>query len=260
MNMLNQGPDPVILGIIVAAVVILILTTWLDSKYRNPRLRCPDGEPGPLRFRASENDTTYPQVIAITGYAGAGKDSVAEAYASRLTRLGFQCEIIHFADPIKKIMDRLFGWDQTGYPGGDKNKVDVRWGISPRKAYQTFGTDWAHTHVSPNLWINLTAVRVKRNLALGKITLIADLRFLSESDWLASLHPSVRTRAIGVIREGAEGSTHSHISETQIPELLGRSNTVFHNEGSFSDIHNFAANDMLQLEILDRVANKCKTA
>lgn len=260
MNILNQGPDPVILGIVTAAVVILILTTWLDSKYRGPRFKYPDGEPGVLRFRASENDTAYPQVIAITGYAGAGKDSLAEAYLARLTILGLQCEIIHFADPIKQIMDRLFGWDQTGYPGGDKNKVDARWGISPRKAYQTFGTDWAHTHVSPDLWINLTAARVKQNLAFGKVTIIADLRFLSESDWLVSLQPSVRTRTIGVMREGAEGSTHTHISETQIPELLKYSDRVFYNEGDFSDIHSFVANDIMRLEIVDGMTRKCKTA
>lgn len=46
-------------------------------------------------------------IIGFTGYAGAGKDTLAEMVAGELKKSGFEVEFISFADPIRSIADDL---------------------------------------------------------------------------------------------------------------------------------------------------------
>lgn len=46
-------------------------------------------------------------ILGFTGYAGAGKDTLAEMVADELKKSGFEIEFLSFADPIRSIADDL---------------------------------------------------------------------------------------------------------------------------------------------------------
>jgi hypothetical protein len=81
-----------------------------------------------------------PKIIAIIGAKRSGKDVIANYICKKLLY-----KKIAFADPLKDAVASLFdfSYDQIGYGGiGDeKDIVDDRWGITPRKALQFFGTE-----------------------------------------------------------------------------------------------------------------------
>lgn len=76
------------------------------------------------------------KMIAMTGYKGSGKNTVAD-FISRKT--GFQQSSL--AAPMKEVAGILFNWS-ADYIEKHKEDIDPVWGISPRKFLQVLGTDW----------------------------------------------------------------------------------------------------------------------
>jgi hypothetical protein len=76
-------------------------------------------------------------LIALTGYKGSGKDTVA---SYMIKNWGFRRYA--FADPLKKGIQSFFGWsDQEVNDPVMKEQIDDYWGISPRQAMQWVGTE-----------------------------------------------------------------------------------------------------------------------
>ena len=77
-------------------------------------------------------------IIGITGHARHGKDSIADVI---VREYGFQKHAL--ADVMKDVMRIVFGWNDAHLYGDLKDVVDPAFGISPRHALQSFGTEWA---------------------------------------------------------------------------------------------------------------------
>lgn len=75
-------------------------------------------------------------LLGLMGRKQSGKDTVAEHLVEEYGFVRYA-----FADPIKKACQEAFGfnWEQSW--GKDKEVVDPRWGITPRKVFQIFGTE-----------------------------------------------------------------------------------------------------------------------
>lgn len=83
-------------------------------------------------------------IIGITGHSRHGKDSIADVLVSRY---GFTKRSL--ADPMKQVMRIVFPtWTQEHLNGRLKDIVDPEYGISPRHALQTLGTEWAQQELS----------------------------------------------------------------------------------------------------------------
>jgi dephospho-CoA kinase len=76
-------------------------------------------------------------IIGLIGNKGSGKDTVAEALADRLL-----IDRWPLADPIKRAVQIIFNFsDKQLHDPKEKEKIDKRYGVSPRHVFQKFGTE-----------------------------------------------------------------------------------------------------------------------
>ena len=125
-------------------------------------------------------------VIGLAGPAHSGKTTLAGYLQDEL--LDFH--VYHLADPLKAAVNAMFGWSHEHSHGKLKDVVDPLVGISPRTAYQRFGTEFGRNHLHdlfPELvfprgeaWLR----RAHRELDdLGSL-IIPDVRYEDEATWV----------------------------------------------------------------------------
>lgn len=119
-------------------------------------------------------------LIGLTGKAGSGKDSVKEALLDRI-----QNSVSYsFATPLKVSVANLFGWSQDQIEDREfKEAVDPKWGFSPRRAMQLFGTEFGRA-LKESLWLDFATIRLNENREAGYSTIISDVRFENEATWI----------------------------------------------------------------------------
>ena len=110
-------------------------------------------------------------IIGFTGKARSGKDTAADYLANR-----FGFHKYAFADPIKQTINPLFGWDANT----EKDVVDPKWGISPRFAYQNFGTEFCRESLREDFFLIKADEVVTRYMH----TVIPDVRFENEAEYV----------------------------------------------------------------------------
>jgi len=192
-------------------------------------------------------------IIAICGAKRSGKDVLAKYIVA--TR-GFKK--LSFAEPLKKAVRELFnfndiqvGIDEENAIGNEKEIVDERWGISPRKALQFFGTEiMQHTidELIPNtnrcFLADILLSRIPNatgeagnsdNADNGYV--ISDMRFLHEYNKLKS---SAKVRSLIIVKISrpsinlSEGIRDAHISEKEFIDIPCDVEIV--NDGTISDL------------------------
>ena len=114
------------------------------------------------------------RLIGISGPARSGKDTAGQIL-KKLTKL----ECYALADPIKDTVKNLFEWNDRHSDGDLKDLDDPRFGFSPRKAYQLFGTEFGRG-LSEDLWLNLAQIKAEK---LGGL-IVTDIRFENEATWI----------------------------------------------------------------------------
>lgn len=147
---------------------------------------------------------TMPRIIGITGLAGAGKDTLADALVSdrRATKY-------NFALPIKQGLNAMFGWTMEQWEDRVwKEQVQPWLGKSPRQLAQTLGTEWGREVVNQKLWLLLAEQRFKESLGTF---VIPDVRFENEADLIHTLGGVL----IQIVRPGV-GAVSAHKSEAGI--------------------------------------------
>ena len=169
------------------------------------------------------------QLIGLTGRAGTGKDTIADFLVETH---GFVK--LAFADPIKDGIKAMLGLSGDDITNSANKEDKVDWlGCSPRHAMQTLGTDWGRDMIHPNLWLNITARRVHKIMAMPAMhhiagIVISDVRFENEADWVRAHGGQVwhvRRAACGLA-----GATATHISEQTIPRHAA--DRIIANDGS----------------------------
>lgn len=125
-----------------------------------------------------------PRVIGLNGFAGSGKDTVAQYF---IQNHGYRK--ISMADAVKDVLSIVFGWDRYMLAGETPESrewreiPDVYWteklgyDFTPRIAMQQIGTDLFRKHFDQEIWCNV--VRKKIHDTFDKV-IIPDCRFLNE--------------------------------------------------------------------------------
>lgn len=124
-----------------------------------------------------------PNIIALVGFAGAGKDTLANCMVS------YGYTKVSFAGILKDITAIIFGWDREMLEGSNpisriwREKVDEWWSnklnmphLTPRWVLQHIGTDLFRKHFHEDIW---TACIEKKIYNLDKVV-ITDCRFPNE--------------------------------------------------------------------------------
>jgi hypothetical protein len=135
-------------------------------------------------------------LIGISGPIGAGKDTVARwikdagRYSERST---IHWQIVQFAYPLKKACSDIFGWSMEEIEDRQfKEAVDPRYGVSPRKAMQLLGTEYGRVMIRDDLWIRVADAKAQDGLNRGFKTVIPDVRFPNEDEYVRSRPNSLR--------------------------------------------------------------------
>jgi hypothetical protein len=147
-------------------------------------------------------------IIGIHGPLNSGKDTVAtliqELRPGKYRRYAF-------ASPLKEASKALFGF--TDHQLEDrtlKEAVDPFWGFTPRKALQLLGTEYGRDMLRKDIWIKRAELEVAKNAVEGYDTLITDVRFENEAEWVRERDDAVliRIEPVGLVKDGV-ASAHS---------------------------------------------------
>lgn len=129
------------------------------------------------------------RVIALTGHARAGKNTVADIIADltvERSKEPFTVCQLSFAGPMKEFAGSLFGFTEEQLYGNDRDKPDPRWTrpngepLTCRYALQTLGTEWGR-NCDPNIWAKRLVREALVYQEQGFVVLVTDLRFVNEA-------------------------------------------------------------------------------
>lgn len=119
-----------------------------------------------------------PFVIGFMGYAGVGKSTAARALADF-----YGCiEIVSFAGPLKEAVQQLFLFTDEQVYGTKEQKesIDERWGISPRRVLQIVGTDCLRNMIDSKFHVKRMASYLQQ--CGSQVVIIDDIRFKDEAE------------------------------------------------------------------------------
>lgn len=170
-------------------------------------------------------------IIGLVGYAGAGKDTAADALP--------EFERVAFADPLRTAAGALFALD-TPMPPERKTEPGPT-GVSYRRGLQVLGTDVVRDQFSalfPELkwpsdehWINL----LKTRLDPAKDYIVTDVRFPNEAEAIKKWGGMI----VGIHRHAAD-SDDPHPSETGVAEITQSKTLVqylIYNDSTIEELH-----------------------
>jgi len=158
-------------------------------------------------------------IIAITGKAGAGKDTIADYL---IKEHGYKK--ISLADPIKRLVKDVFALtDFQVYDRDEREKPLPQWGgRSVRQLLQYIGTELFRTNIDPDIWVKSLWFNIENS---QDNYVIPDVRFPNELNYLrshvpAKLYPTGETHSQfecwKVVRNGCDGNVgiKGHASES----------------------------------------------
>ena len=143
------------------------------------------------------------RIITISGKAECGKDTSAKLLKERLEELGYSAVIYHYADLLKFICEKFFGWD------GKKNEEG-------RTLLQYVGTEVVRAKY-PDYWVEFVKGLLKLFPNEWDFVIIPDTRFPNEIDLVKQ---EFDCAAVRVTRPNYENhlteEQRTHASETSL--------------------------------------------
>src|SRR5574343_909238 len=91
-------------------------------------------------IRMSDDNKTPIPIFLICGARRAGKDTLAAKFVAQ------GCTHFKFAGALKSALKAMYMFTDAQLEDDTKELIDPRWGISPRDAMTSFGTDIVHAH------------------------------------------------------------------------------------------------------------------
>ncbi len=177
-------------------------------------------------------------LIGVSGRAGSGKSTVA-TYLQQS-----QFVKIAFADSLKEAAQVLFDFSTEQLYNSDlKHIEDYRWGVSPRKALQLLGDDFARGMIHPDFWVMKAQHIINQCIGKGRTKLVVeDLRYDNEKAMILRnggyiLHIQRDNNPYKISTE--------HLSEKGI--TLDHTCTIIDNNTTCEDLFEKVDNYLLQL-------------
>lgn len=172
------------------------------------------------------------QLIGIAGKARAGKDTAAQVLASYMEVYGTRCDILHFADPLKKMAAALSGNSLSLFNDDIAKEQVIPWlGITRRKLMQMLGSEVIKPHFGNDVWVKRIMVEVERLTHTTDFIVVPDVRFDLEAQAIKDKGGLILQ--INRPQAGLSGDAANHISELGVhPDLV---DTTIENDGPMID-------------------------
>jgi hypothetical protein len=150
-------------------------------------------------------------IIGLTGFAGSGKDTVAEMLLDQYT--GYSRA---FADPLRRAASEIFGLTMEQMTDRALKETPVeQWNKTPREILQLMGTECMRNTFGPDVWVKRAEkeLLILRELANKEPTepdllIWTDVRFAEEADWI-NKHGGV----IVQVNRKDVGPVNDHVSD-----------------------------------------------
>lgn len=185
-------------------------------------------------------------IIAITGKAGSGKDTIAQYLCSRYLNTYTES----FAAPLKRACAEAFGIPLEDFHSTIRKELtNPLWGVSPRKIAQFVGTEMFRESLknlipgAESFWVNRMSKLLAGQLATetdgiydsDDNIVIPDLRFQNEYEFVASNSGII----IHLTKPGADGTVGipNHISEAGIEFTHPHKTYYLHNDSSLEALY-----------------------
>lgn len=172
-------------------------------------------------------------LVGICGKKGSGKTSVARCLA------GLGAVSVAFADPLYDALSTIFGVSvhELQYPEVKNKPHDALFGVTPRHALQTLGTEWGRQMIHPDLWVLLAERRIHKMMREFPAVIVHDVRFDNEAKLITSLGGEVwRITRPGLVEED------QHASEAGVSDEFVTRFIV--NKGTIGDLYLAAQNNL----------------
>lgn len=161
------------------------------------------------------------KVICISAKAQHGKDTAAQLLKEYLESINKRVLIIHYADLLKFICTKFFGWD------GNKDEAG-------RTILQHVGTDTIRRQ-EPDYWVDFVVKFLKLFSNDWDYVLIPDCRFPNEAEKMMA---SFDTKVLRIYRpnfnNGLSTEQLAHPSETSMDNY--KFDSIISNDGSLDEL------------------------
>ena len=170
------------------------------------------------------------RVIAICGYKRSGKDTIADFFVST-----YGYKPLKIAEGLKNLMKTMFDFTDAQLEE-TKDVTDQRWGITPRRAMQFFGTEIMQHEVQKllpdigrNFWMR-KITNTLSNASADERFVISDMRFHHEYEALKEFYPFI----IKVTNPSVK-CVDTHCSETEFDTIPHHIEII--NDGTLEALH-----------------------
>jgi hypothetical protein len=180
------------------------------------------------------------------GAAGAGKDALAQRLVDK-----YDFVTLAFADPIKRMLMDVCAFTHTQMfgPSQERNRIDPRYGKTPREALQTLGDQWGRGYCKDlwakyairNAW-SITACQYKYSSEKGidqsqsgpENVVITDVRYLNEFQALKNSNIKIIRCKRNVPKLGVVPNHPSEVGLLHLPD--SEFDYVIENNGTIQDM------------------------
>jgi hypothetical protein len=118
-------------------------------------------------------------LIGISGFARAGKDTFCERCSDILLKYGLKSRQFSFANALKNELNDLL-LDNIGISAFTEDNEEKK---IIRPLLVTYGTE-VRRKLNPACWIESISSKVEESLKEGYYVFISDVRFLNEASWI----------------------------------------------------------------------------
>jgi hypothetical protein len=170
-------------------------------------------------------------LIGITGHLRHGKDAIASILENH-----FKYVHVSFAMFLKAACKSIFSLSDSQLHSDEKDVVDARWNVTPRRLFQVIGTELFRDRlkeVLPELGKETLWISAMRNYMKlfppGTLFVVSDVRFRDEAEMVRELGGK-----IWKVHRPSMPSSEVHVSETEIQSI--ETDECIENDGSLLEL------------------------
>lgn len=175
-------------------------------------------------------------IVGINGLAQHGKDTSAAFLQQYLAILGYSCEILPFAKPIKEMAKYVFDMteEDVNTSAGKKRVIPTARGLTSREIQQKIGTESFRDVFFPEIWTDFLIRNVEKSEA--DVIAIPDMRFDNEILLVNDLFATNgwRSTTMKVFNPNVIAQAPAHISEKPQPDE--KFDVVILNSGTLGEL------------------------